>query len=666
MKTWGRLSCREFGVRRGLRSHAGCEAASRVRPRNTVVWRVLALPVLLCGWGGSVLATPVQTNTVPCNGGAITSEIVLTASNAGETRTILVKVSDPTTCCFKEINATVSGLTVISPNPYAKLTDKTEVTYVVKVVDQNKEGSLRLSGKLGPVPQAGTPGGGSAGQGQGQGQPRDFTVDVFLRIAKLVFKQPVNGTDLVVAPGQAVTLQAAVEIGNNTVAKSGTLTWSPAPSSLGSLTPQTGPLLQGKMTTTFTTSGSLSSGTGTIAVQASALVSQLNMPVPNLNQTLNVIVSPIKLKQVSFTGTGPDIVPDDENPAISYTAPHWQDNSTPLNGSAEENGDGDRKYPVLYVSESSMGITVKVRASNADIFQGKTVKIRGTGPAGYTFPETVAQVDGADGALVSASIPCSKAFLKVVAYFESFDIAWEVSLDGGQNWFAVGTSRNQLYVTLGAPPQGLKCYHTVVHTGCTSANGKTTANEVFDAIWAKFQTRDIRRVKVPSTPLTYWGDPDVKKTEARKGVRALLKDGDGRCSAWASFLDLVLKAQTVANTAPSGVIPLTVPLAYEGERILVKNVDLTKSPVDESVPGIPGQGVATPQAKSFNAHAFLLSANQIFDPSYGMGFPALLGWQASSLDLIRFRTPQGHLFDVYGESLTTTLWVQLAGFIEEQ
>ena len=657
LKQSATLSCGGRGARGGLSSNDGCGMVPFVRPRSRGVFRVLALSVLLYGWIGSTGAAPDKTVPVPCGGGAITEEIVLTASNAGETRTILVKVSDPATCCFEEINATVSGLTVISPNPYAKLTDKTEVTYVVKVVQQNKEGSLRLSGKLGPVHQAGTPGKGSAGQGQGQ--LRDFTVDVFLRIAKLVFKQPVNGTDLVLAPGQVVDLQAAVEIGNSTVAKSGTLTWSPAPTSLGALTLQTGPLLNGKMTTTFTTSGSLSTGTGTITVEGSALVSQLNVTLPNLAQNLNVVVSPVHLQQVSFTGTGPDIVPDDES--VKYDAPHWQDKTTPPDGSAEENG--DRKYPVLYISDSLMSTTVKVHAANADIFQGKTVKIRGTGPAGYTFPATAATVDGASA---SASIPCAKAFLKAVYYFESFDIAWEVSLDGGQSWFAVGTSRNQLYVTLGSPPEGMKCYHTLVHIGCASAAGKTTANEVFNAIWAKFETRDVRRVKNPAVPMTYWGDPDLKKTEARKGVKALLKDGDGRCGAWAPFFDRVLKAQEVPNTAPSGVIPLIAPLAYQGEYILVKNVDLAKSPVDLSVAGIPGQGVATPQAKLFNGHAFLLFADQIFDPSYGTRFPALLDWQVNSLDLIRFRTVNGDLFDVRGDVLRTALWVQLAGFIEEE
>jgi len=125
---------------------------------------------------------------------------------------------------------------------------------VVNVVAQNMQGSLKLTGTLKPV-SSGVQG--PPGKGGGQpGQGREFTVNIHLRVPRLMFKQPVNGTDLAVYPGEQVFLQATVEVGNGGHAKSGTMTWN-APANLGTFTQQSTPILvNGSCFNTFSASGS--------------------------------------------------------------------------------------------------------------------------------------------------------------------------------------------------------------------------------------------------------------------------------------------------------------------------------------------------------------------------------------------------------------------------
>jgi hypothetical protein len=123
-------------------------------------------------------------------------------------------------------------------------------------------------------------------------------------------------------------------------------------------------------------------------------------------------------------------------------------------------------------------------------------------------------------------------------------------------------------------PQTAELFHTVVHIGCAVASGKSTEQDVFDAIWSKFAGNDIciSRVKIdggavvddPSGKLYYYGkhlltsstgnpvppgEPNNEFTQARsnqvQNTSKLLEIGDGTCGAWAYFFTDVAKVHNV-------------------------------------------------------------------------------------------------------------------------
>jgi hypothetical protein len=301
------------------------------------------------------------------------------------------------------------------------------------------------------------------------------------------------------------------------------------------------------------------------------------------------------------------------------------------------------------VSGNKMKATVSIRAANAAVLQGGNVKIRGTGPDGYVFPAKAAAVD--DATATAVGIECAKAFPPAVGYFESLDIKWEAAFDDGP-WFAVGTSRNQLYVSLGAPPPGMKCYHTVVHTGCTAAAGKTTPDAVFDAIWAKFKTLDIRRVKEPATPMTYWKNINV--ILGLESFSDFLEKGDGSCGYWSYFFLFTLQTQGITDCHKVGwwlkpyvlqyvlngvpqEITFPRPDATNLGRMFVKNWRWGEA---NQPAGMPAQGNETPTVKVFFDHVVTRRGSSIYDPAYGTPPSAsLIAWQSMSLDYVWYRIP---------------------------
>ena len=62
--------------------------------------------------------------------------------------------------------------------------------------------------------------------------------------------------------------------------------------------------------------------------------------------------------------------------------------------------------------------------------------------------------------------------------------------------YYVGQTQHELYVTYNRPLKSLydndMLYETCVWLGCEAAKGKSTEEEVFNAIWNKFQTMNVR------------------------------------------------------------------------------------------------------------------------------------------------------------------------------
>lgn len=332
------------------------------------------------------------------------------------------------------------------------------------------------------------------------------------------------------------------------------------------------------------------------------------------------------LKEVSFSGPKyHSILKDDGTQA--YTAPHWQDNSSPPDGDAEDTG--DRKWPICFTRDSKMSASAKFQwIPRAPPW---SILVQGDGPDYLDFWTMSATLTG-NFAIIPDS-ECAHSFLDAIAYWPSFVIQWSFSVDGGATWFPAGTSDNPVYVTLGDPRA--TPYHTVIHLGCVNAVNETTEVGCIAKIWADFTDRDVRRID--NTPLLYWGvyalqnqsSPDVFTTDG------LLKNADGSCGAWSRFFKDLLLNQGISSAVLGCIQPINMP-DCESIGFCVKNWDYSSGSLTD-LPGIPGQGNADPLSQ-FSDHAVVLIGGMIYDPSYGTVFPNLLSWEDASLDFFVYRT----------------------------
>ena len=353
----------------------------------------------------------------------------------------------------------------------------------------------------------------------------------------------------------------------------------------------------------------------------------------------------VDLKEVSFSGTKYHTVKKDDG-SQDYTAPHWQDNSSPLDGDADDAG--DKKYPVCFTRNTKMKVTAKWRIEPAN--PGVTIKVKGDGPGNLDFPDTTAAISGND--VTITDVECSNPFANEVDFFDPMSITWSFSMDGGSTWCNAGTSANQTYVTLGDPLTTV--YHTLAHLGCKNADGENTAANCTAKIWTEFTDRDVRRVD--GVQLTYY----ASYTCGNVTTASLLANGDGQCGSWASLFIDMRKVQGIDDTDEYVIFrpipPSGIPQDYVG--FLVKNwtfpgsgssghathpyLNLPDSPfigatsynwmfaeVTDAT-GIPGQGNANP-ASFFNNHQVVISG-EYYDPSYGVKHNSLQDIDDNSID----------------------------------
>jgi hypothetical protein len=341
----------------------------------------------------------------------------------------------------------------------------------------------------------------------------------------------------------------------------------------------------------------------------------------------------INLKEVSFSGAGYNVITKDDG-SKDYGPPHWQDNSSPLDGDASD--EEDIRYPVSFTRNTTMKVALKFVLDSMIEFDD-IVKIRGHGPNNLYFPETKATFDGND--LIIADVECSNPFPDEVRFFDPLEIVWEVSPDGGTTWFHAGTSKNQVYVTLSDPL--ITMYHTLVHIGCTNASQKTRADQVVTKIWSEFSDLDVKRID--GTQLTYWGEtvrgdhenPDFLKTTT------LLQRGDAKCAAWANFFNDCLLVQGIDG----GTVKRIVPKPQPGRTVVglaINNWDLNANP-PKDLPGIPGQNNPNPPS-TFLDHAVVQYQDKLYDPSYG-GTPYnnIVSWEDTSLAAILYKDRMGRV-----------------------
>lgn len=319
----------------------------------------------------------------------------------------------------------------------------------------------------------------------------------------------------------------------------------------------------------------------------------------------------VELKEVSFSGTKYHTVKKDDSSG-DYTAPHWQDNSSPLDGDADD--PGDKKYPICFTRNTKMKVSAKWHIEPSGL--GVTVKMKGDGPGNLDFPETTATISGND--LTITDVECSNPFVNEVDFFDPMSIAWSFSVDGGSTWCDAGTSANQTYVTLGDPLTTV--FHTLAHLGCKNADGESSVAGTADGVYGEFTDRVVRRL-LDNKQMTYWFNNQMGATET---VGILQRsDANGNCQAWSALVRDSFKVQGISADRIRAL-----PDSAHDWSILVKDWQINDPPSGSgSYPyivgtdafdqnGVPGQGNANPPG-AFNGHWITLCNGCYYDGSYG-------------------------------------------------
>jgi len=256
--------------------------------------------------------------------------------------------------------------------------------------------------------------------------------------------------------------------------------------------------------------------------------------------TITVYVVKADIVEVAFSGAEYHAVREDDD-SRSYDKPHWKDNNTKPDRSADQ--PGDQKYPVCYTQGSTMELSATIKLDPDPAGADIKAKVKGDGPDALDIDETTANWAGK-----TVTLPATKAKAafesKKIAFFNPMSIVWQLSLDGGASWCDVGTSANRVYVTLDTP-KATTLFEMLLDIGCRSAKGQGTPDGALKEIWEKDLLNPIPGVKrkpfdghnvKDDVEMKYWNPPDSLLVNQR--LDGMLKDpsGNGSCIAWAQLL----------------------------------------------------------------------------------------------------------------------------------
>lgn len=364
-------------------------------------------------------------------------------------------------------------------------------------------------------------------------------------------------------------------------------------------------------------------------------------------------VGTVQLKSVSYSGPKYRAVRQDDNTA-SYDAPHWQDNSTPLDGDARDSG--DRRFPVSYTRESRISVSATWVVDPPVNFQN--AKVRGSGPDGIQIPATTANLAG--NILSITNVVTSQDLPANVRFYNLFTIDWQVMLQG--NWVPAGRSENRMFVTFADPLTGAIPFESVLEIGTRNADGKSDGSQVIDAVWSDF-ANPIPGVKrkamdghnqTDDKELTYWKPIENRCTTLEEMLKSAT--GNGTCDAWARLFHQALLNLGVSQSRVVQVISTYrndaghvdmegVPATEHRGVMLVRKWILGNPPNAHAMcqpfthqinllqdqEGEPGQGNTNPPA-SFVEHFIVRVGPRFYDPSYGQGpFANESEWENASL-----------------------------------
>ncbi len=359
----------------------------------------------------------------------------------------------------------------------------------------------------------------------------------------------------------------------------------------------------------------------------------------------------LHLKRVSFSGTGFRPVVRDDDPEASYDAPHWEDNSNPLNGNARDIG--DRRFPVCYLRDHTPTIAAEwVIDQPLPVFQNPMV--RGSGLGDINVPESRVTIQ--NGLMILDPVEATAPFPNRITLFVPFTIAWEFSPDGGETWSPAGQSENRVYVTLDARRPDSVYFETVLHISCQNGQDATNSERAFEQIWQGFSPAKgdgLDRKSVDGfnhedgEKMTYWDPQPTGNTNRQNATRlremlSIREEVHATCAAWAVLLHHALGVQGIEAYL---VKVETIYQNDDGQRlegdiggmnrgaILIKEwtfnergtLDPRCQPFTHDWPQevaysrpTQSQGNANPPGK-FLEHYVVYYDRELYDPSYGRG-----------------------------------------------
>ena len=340
----------------------------------------------------------------------------------------------------------------------------------------------------------------------------------------------------------------------------------------------------------------------------------------------------LKLDAVTFTGPGNEYIAVRQDASgLAYTTlgPHWTKTNS---------------YPALYVSGSKVRASVGFTVERERFAETVVVKgVASSGSTSFTLWATSTIPANATNWGVTTTADTALASNKV-DFFNKMKIKWSYAAFNTTDFQPVGTSENQVYVTLRTPVT-TELRHTIAHLAC-STPGATDDDTAVANTWAKFSTGSgPAGVTTWDGKLLYYYKAGFPSLAASLTAGSLLENTNlnGQCGAFKQLLGYAWLANGVSAwtnievLSPEGSggyflvkhwsfgatnddnpeYPWLLTFA-NGRPDLVPTGNVGGTVANTSA--LPGQNSPVPAANVFNNHQLNLYGTNYFDPSYGKVF----------------------------------------------
>lgn len=363
----------------------------------------------------------------------------------------------------------------------------------------------------------------------------------------------------------------------------------------------------------------------------------------------------LDLQKVVFTNNLTNFYsdPDDSGATEAWGAgPHWLKGEmlhrTPWSYSGPAPTDGNNAptagyVPVAYSSQDALWAQAKWLGNvdpniQNDLYVYFSAYVGG-GDEVSTYVHLVRATDGSwvmDDASAKLLETFEEICGKTAIYDSNLTLQWRlyVGEEGASKTRNAGTSFSCLYVTYDTPTDiSGPLYHSVVHIGCVAAQGQTTDQAVFNAIWSKFSGDNICLYSVtiengavtdsksgnelyyygraatapagttysPVPPSTPQNTYSVARQHEIVTTAEFLRYKDGKCGAWQDFFCNVAMAQGIS------VEKVGIGVAGGAQGFAVKS-------------GLGKHHGQTPKERSWGDHALIKYNDKYYDSSYGTAY----------------------------------------------